>query len=92
MVVREQSNLVLRERIALTASVASKVHTTIVIARLSKYMNLDELKYHVQSNVDGEVLSSFEVGVSQSCATKVTCRVCTHMSAKSVTLRLRSKA
>jgi flavorubredoxin len=91
MVVRERSNLVLRERIALTASVASKVHT-IVIARLSKYMNLDELKYHVQSNVDGEVLSSFEVGVSQSCATKVTCRVCTHMSAKSVTLRLRSKA
>ena len=91
MVVRERSNLVLRERIALTASVASKVHT-IVIARLSKYMNLDELKYHVQSNVDGEVLSSFEVGVSQSCATKVTCRVCTHMSAKSLTLRLRSKA
>lgn len=91
MVVRERSNLVLRERIALTASVASKVHT-IVIARLSKYMNLDELKYHVQSNVDGEVLSSFDVGVSQSCATKVTCRVCTHMSAKSLTLRLRSKA
>jgi hypothetical protein len=86
MVVRERINSVVREAIASTRSVSCTFG--IVISRLSRCMNLDELKNHVQSHIEGRVLS-FEVGISQSRATKVTCLIQTLVTAKSATLRLR---
>ena len=61
---------VVRERPDSTRSVSSTF--SIVISRLSRNMNLDDLKYHVQSHIEGKVLS-FDIGISQSRARKVTC-------------------